>query len=309
MLREHERWLSRCELAIRQHPNDAPHSSLNDLIPGLERLIADRRATYTFDSDRVLIAATGICVSSDHVSILLQVSDSRAADPAFVHMESLEQRQVPKEDGEGGGASAQFMLSKNQSLPGAHNYRGLLEVVPGVNRSRIERLLTSCFEDIASEEGFSFIRPATRRSVTHRPIANLRGLPSQSLAAALVDGELRELRLIETEAVSRGLDEASWIKDSEVRHRFLFKSDVPPDIARRLVASAVDRGRQMGAQLLGVTVRQGQKTISLEVELAEGSPMEALLVKHERVDLRQAHHQCRSSISGEIDDAMRTLIE
>ncbi len=311
MLRQDQRWVSHCLLTLRPKDTQADSIPLERILPELRRRIIDGSANMLMERDSVAFGATRVYLSKKrrHVTFLFQAYDNRAADPGFGKFTNFTVRYARKEEDEGGAAAAQLVVSLDESSPGNCSHFALLETVPGISRTRIERLLTAVAKDISSQVGLTYESPTTGKELQNRPVIRLNPRPSLTLRNALQTGVLRDVSLVKTQLASDGLDEKKWIQDAKEELTFKIREGATPRIAMRVINKIVKRGRDKSAQTLDVRVKHDKRITSLEIDLAESSPADALLIKHDLIELSSPHSIPRTWISPQLRSRMADILE
>lgn len=273
--------------------------------------MAKGEAHMLMEKESVAFGATRAYLSKKgrHMTLLFQAYDNRAADPGFGNFSAFTVRYAEKEEDEGGAAAAQLTFSLNESSPGNCSHFAVLESVSGISRTRIERLLTHLAIAISLELGLTYENPATGKPRANRPILKLQPRPSLTLRNALKTGVLREVSLIKTDLKDDGLDEKKWVHDAREELNFKVREGTTPLIATRIINKFAKRGKDRASQRMDVRLRHDRKISTLEIDLADASPTDALLIKHDLIALSTPHPIPRTSISPQLRRRMAAILE
>ena len=167
-----DRWISFFELTLRgkghpKQPLPMPVAAFAAIGAAAEVARAeDLRLMWEILLDRLIICLDEIAVDEqgETATMLFIVLDADAADAAYRHLSTLEQRTVKKAADEGGATSAHLVIDL-RSKPNSNRYAVALERVEGVSRSRIipfleELLLAHAGQvDVPDEDGSVAVEP------------------------------------------------------------------------------------------------------------------------------------------------------
>ena len=193
----------------------------------------ERRLVKEIVLDRLLICLDDITVDeqSETACMLFTVLDADAADTAYRHLGTLEQRTVKKAAEEGGATSAHLLIDL-RAKPNSNRYAVALERMEGVSRSRIipfleELLLAYAGKvDVPDEDG----------PVEVDPVIEMDAMPSASLEASLSQGVLRGVELFQLKRKGK-LDHGEAF--DEAQRAIIFK--IPPRTAGEFAQDVLRR--------------------------------------------------------------------
>lgn len=311
MLRQDQRWVSHCLLTLRPADSQAEELGLEKVLDGLRTRIVRQQARMLMEKKSVAFGLTRVQLNrrAKCVTFLFQAYDNRAADPGFGNFEEFTVRYARKAAGEGGASAAQLVVSLEESEPGNKSYFALLETVPGITRTRVERLLTAVAKDVSEDLGLTYVSPITGKDLKNRPIIGLRARPSLTLRNALKTNTLKGVTLVKTDIGNDGLDEGKWVRDRREELSFKVKDGIGPRSAMALIRNLVRVGKTRESQHMEVRVSNDKRVASLEIDLEESSPADALLIQHDLVELTTPHPVPRTTMSTELQAKMIAILE
>jgi len=139
------------------------------------------------------------------VTMSFSHGDSRAADPALLHIPDDKIWTAGKTDDDALAHAAHLMISTEQPLLTRSGHsRGLLERVPGVSRSAIMLLFDRILREDAKRTGMTFTDVDRHTKPCHPRLASLTQ-PSQELREDIEGGKLTGIEFI-TQKVGPGFD-------------------------------------------------------------------------------------------------------
>jgi hypothetical protein len=308
LLNEKERWIQHYDLMLRPAHRAKITFHINDLVEPLEQRYESGNAVQLIDKDTAACRIVGFQIDSDNEALvlLIQHSDTKVSDPAFSKIQTGEVRVEPKLEGEGVAVSAHVVISLKEKAVGSSTFFLLLEEVPGLSKSKIERFLTHEF-DVISNGRFSY-KDKSGKEKPCRPLAELVAYPSDTLANGLATGELKEVQLIRTEVVSDGLDESSYIQEREYVTKIKIAPRLQLEAALRALQNIFTRAKSGNVQEMRVRIRQDTRSQVIPVDLTRSDVQNTLFIKANLLELDLPMAICEKHIKRDLVTKMIALL-
>ncbi|MBQ4676136.1 hypothetical protein H9X88_24305 [Aeromonas hydrophila] len=308
LLDDYSRYVIECELELGKIPKDAPDMPLRQCLPFFISLIDSGKAVYPFNNDRSVLRIVGYDASQkDALTLLFQLSDSDASDPAFAELATGKSRVVQKEDGEGVAATAHLVIALdpiNKSFP--DTYAAIFEEVPGITRTLISAGMTSFMAAAVSME-FERQNGSKKSTVKCRPSILLVPLSGQSLSECLKDGWLLGFTVVQ-KSKNALLDEDGDLTLEETR--LIIKT--PKSRSQRamdLVKKAVEFVQKKEYTGLRLMYEDGDKRRKgIQLDSSRSDYLASSFVKTEYVNLGDKIFLCQDSIHSELEGKMLTIL-
>lgn len=219
MLNQWERWVFIYDLTIKMHPDIAPLVPIESLMVALrERVVAGQAVDRIENGKKVIrIRHMTIDVERRVANLLINYADPDVPNTVYENLDTGIQREIAKEDNEGGSYCAHMMIALDPIQDGGASYLAVLEDVPGVGKTKIEPFLTKQFKAIAeaAPHEYTFLDP-NRNERPFRPMADIAGFMSQRLRDDLERGEVKGFELVRRRPAEVDYDEFGYTK--EVAH-------------------------------------------------------------------------------------------
>ncbi|VVQ32252.1 hypothetical protein PS943_02826 [Pseudomonas fluorescens] len=194
MLELNSRFVIFYGLSIAQVPDTAPKPGIDRCLTSLRTKFKKGELFLMIDGDSACIRVADMKVNLDKklAAILFQYADKKVADPVFSDLESGKLREESKLLGEGVAISAHALISMQPTKAGGSEFQMLLEDVPGIGKTKIERflkhflkaLLTTTYKEIGSV-----------KDIKTYPSASLEPFASKTLRDDLEKGTLSFIEL------------------------------------------------------------------------------------------------------------------
>ena len=205
MLELNSRHIIFYSLSLSPLPLNGPRP---DLLTCLTALRAKYKKGELFQTSEdksccIRVADLRVDVKNNLAAFLFQYADKNVANPVFSDLETGQLRQESKLNGEGIAISSHALMSL---VPASHNsneYRFLLEDVPGIGKTKIERFLKHFLKALLTT---TFKEPGTGKILQTYPSASLEAFASKTLRDDLEKGSLSFVELSRNITVS-DLDE------------------------------------------------------------------------------------------------------
>jgi len=135
-----ERWVAVHEFKIRPNHDEADFLPFTAVVGKLKELFDNKEAYKMYNSDTRAIRISDFRFESadNCLTILMQLSDKRVADPVFADLSNGTLREEPKLAGEGVAVSAHLVIKCLPTPNSSDHYKALVECVPGLTKSVFE---------------------------------------------------------------------------------------------------------------------------------------------------------------------------
>lgn len=302
MLSNLERWVSILEFAIKPSHDEAPYLPFEQVIP---RLINTYRAgeavkLYNNNTRALRISDLDYDEEAGVLTLLVQLSDQRMADPVFADLESGSLRREPKLDGEGIAVSAHFVISRDATQDSADHYKAIVECVPGITKSVFEPFLNAILRKAYENEEFQ--SPLTRKTYKLRPTLNVLSHASETFEQSLLGSRLQGIRLVSTRR-EEPLDKNPYTDMIEKSVKLKIKKQPGVATRRRLLTSLKTRAQREGYTKLIVSYSKNGKQSSLDLDVREDAATK-LFTKQEKIILPDGIEQCEAEIHADLQQRM-----
>ncbi len=227
-------------------------------------------------------------------ALLIQYSDSNAADPSFSHLKSGKLRQEPKLDGEGIAVSAHMVINL-MPMPGKPlEFLMLLEDVPGIGKTRILPFLNAVLKKTMLR---TFIDPATGKEGSCHPYLTMIHHTSNTLKKDLEDGELRFIEVSKSDTIA-DLDEPEKL----IRSTNIVRVKVAPKLDGEEAVGLINRVRRMysnkGFEHFKIIFKHEEGKIrTVDLSSARQDAAEALFGRMEFLKSVQPLPQCSDELN------------
>ncbi|WP_279496373.1 hypothetical protein [Aeromonas veronii] len=153
-------------------------------------MILERQFTNLKKGEAVARILTYEMIPDESITLLFQLADKNASDPAFAQLDTGVSRVIRKGQGEGLAATAHLVISlESQSPAFPEIYSAVFEEVPGITRTLIGAVMTALFNEAVDFE-FDRNKDGKRSRCKCRPRVSLLPLSAQDLTECLKDGWL-----------------------------------------------------------------------------------------------------------------------
>lgn len=194
MLELNSRYVIFYGLSLAQVPLTGPKPDIEQCVLALRRKFLKGELFLMLDGDTACIRVADMRVNIEKklASILFQYADKNVADPVFSDLSSGKLRQETKLNGEGIAISAHSLLSLEPTKPGGSEFKFLLEDVPGIGKTKIDRFLKHFLKTLLSG---TYKEAGTNKIIKTHPTASLEAFASKSLRDDLESGTLNHIEL------------------------------------------------------------------------------------------------------------------
>lgn len=310
MLSQYERSVDYLVLSLSSlpHGSNVMFTLKDDVIPYLSEAAQNKTAVYVTKSGTASlhVHTVDVCEDNDIVTILLHYTDKNLTDPAFKNMKSGKVRVEGKGAGEGIAVSAHLAISlKNYNSQRDSVYLALLEVVPGLNKTLIERALQAMFNGTISRP--EWVDAENKKC---RPSFSLSNLASESLAEGLKNNRLDCITLISNRS-DDNFDE-SELTVKETRVSFAVSNNVRGEVAEKLMYKLGAKAKSKGYTTVQVKYnnQDGQTKTGTFKGIDENSLKLAAGVFHKKAKVTTGDpiEQCQDVIHTEFMGKINSLL-
>ncbi|HHP0471495.1 TPA: hypothetical protein ACRZ6V_000382 [Vibrio harveyi] len=314
MLDSYERDLSFLELNLTSVPHGSAvkFSFAEHILPHLAKAVEEKKAVYPTKNNTACLHVHKVVVDKTHniATILLHYTDSNLSDPAFKHMKSGAVRVEEKGKGEGIAVSAHLLVDMD-NYKGQHKsvYLALLEDVPGLTKSLLEKALTGLFNNIIARP--PWIKKRTGKpALKVRPGFKFNDVAAESLKEGLKSRRLTGLKLIEKSSKDN-FDESDLVPKERVIG-FSIGATLTEQAKEDLIYRVSKKAKKEGYSILKVSYENtysGVKTgtfNSLDKEFLERA--KGVFSKKEKVHLPEIIVQCQDAIHTSLATKAKILI-
>lgn len=227
------RWIVVGKLAIRNRanaPHYAPNFVIGDLIAALNDRIVREDVHRPYSKNSRLMWCADLAEDDHYHRLILQVGDKNVSGVSFLHFETLETRDIEKDEDEGGHYAAHIMIRKAADPHGRHLI--MIEKVPGIYLSSVkDHLAWVCKNALYEKE----VQDDDGNPKRFRPVFEIDGHQSRTIREALRTGTLQDVEFISHEANHEdGLDEDPIVEEVVHEARWEVKKRVTEDQARTI---------------------------------------------------------------------------
>lgn len=279
------RWILVGSLAIRNDrragPN-APAFTLDEIIAAANQRIQDGDHCREYGNNSRIMWCSNIETRSDYFCFLIDLGDKNTSGVSFLNFDTLESRDIEKNDNEGGHYSAHVILRKRPDAFGRHTI--LIEKVPGLHFSSLKDHLGWICRDDRFKKTYN--DDDGNEKNTH-PIMEIDGFQSKTIKDALQTGQLQDIEFIgHQESFDDGLDEDPIINEVVHNAKWDVKRQVTEEQAQRLfgrISGFFDNfrnGRQNGQVFVRIKTNSGQIKRT-EINVDSDSILEQAFVQNE----------------------------
>jgi len=227
------RWIAVGQLAVRNRanaPDYAPDFEISDLIAALKDRISRREFHRPYARGARLMWCASVAEDDDYFRLILQVADKNVSGTSFVHFETMETRDIEKDEDEGGHYSAHMLIGKTADQLGRHLI--LIEKVPGIFLSSVKaHFAWVCKQGRYANEA----EDGDGNLKRFHAVFDIVGHQSRTIREALRTGTLQDIEFVSNEEFhDDGLDEDPIVKEVIHEASWKVKKRVTEDQARNV---------------------------------------------------------------------------
>jgi hypothetical protein len=183
---------------------------LQAIVGVLQQRLAAGEAIYKFNFERDTLSIRQIEIDEDRRAAILLLAHTDPAAPNAVYSNPDEgtSRIIEKEPGEAGEYGAHVILSLDEVRGRPGSYLAVIEKVPTLGRTNVERLLNGILNDQYKSNDMTFScedrtgktnRDGSPKLIGFRPLIRFAGHPSDALIRDLEQGVLSGITLVHAE--------------------------------------------------------------------------------------------------------------
>ncbi|WP_299996822.1 hypothetical protein [uncultured Cedecea sp.] len=306
MLSNLERWVAVHEFKIKPSHDEADFLPFTDVVNKLKTLFDNKEAykMYNTDTRAIRISDFRFEPADDCLTMLIQLSDKRVANPVFADLSNGTLREEPKLEGEGVAVSAHFVIKCTPTQHSADHYKVLVECVPGLTKSVFEPFLSAMFRKAYENEEFK--SKLSGKVYKLRPVLEVLSYASETLEESLLGSRLQGLRLISTSRVD-GMDKNPYTHVVEKSLKLKVVKQPGAAGKKRLFASIRKRGEAEGYNKLIISFSKDGKQSSIDIDVKDDAATK-LFTKLEKIILPDGIKQCEPSILDDMEERMKKVL-
>lgn len=308
MLSYYDRNIDYLELKIQCAPLklNARFTLAGHVLPHLKKACKEKIAVYKTKNNTAALHVHQVDVdeANNVATILFHYTDTNITDPAFKDMKSGEVRVEGKSTNEGIAVSAHLVINIdtiNNSRDSIH--LALLEMVPGLSKTLIERALTALFNGIIERPKWIVKDKEKNKSIKCRPSFSLKNIASESLTDGLKSRRLNLITLVTTAPSSDDFDEDDLtLKESQIS--FAVGKDLTDEAKEKLIYNLSQKAKNKGYNVLKVNYDdeyQGNKTgtfKSLDKEVIKHAI--GVFTKRSKINTSTMIVQCQKTLHSDL---------
>jgi hypothetical protein len=294
-------------MSLAPIPKGGPKPDIDECLMALRTKFKKGELFQMLDDGSASIRVADIKVDPAKrlAAILFQYADKKVADPVFSDLESGKLRQESKLNGEGVAISAHALISMTPTKAGGAEFQFLLEDVPGIGKTKIERFLKTFFKSLLTR---TFKDKSSAKEVTTYPSVSLNPFASKTLREDLEAGQLSFVELAR-EIPIKDLDELPETAKIVNTIRVKAKNKPQGDQAIGFINSIKNYGkihRFDDVKVVFKKANEQQKTVNFK-SLREDAG-DICFGKIEEIEVSHKLSQCTSEIDGKLIAKMKPLL-
>jgi hypothetical protein len=311
MLNKYVRWIDYYDLVLNPSPAEAPPIKLAQMVEPLRKHFCNGDAKQLLNNDTAACRIADLRLDEERnvLILLLQFADTTASDPAYVLIPTGKVRIGEREEEEGVGVSAHLMISLTETKPDTVSYLCLVEHVPGLNRTLIQRFLRYQFREV-SENILLTYKNLKGQDSRYRPLVTLDPYPSVSMAEAMRTGELKEFMFIRRVPVKH-MDELTYVRERIERVSLAITPDQTFQGRLKAMGELMNFAKEQDGQDIRIRYRdteeQKDHTVSLD-QSTNNDNQQSLLVKSYKVAVGDPLNDCADQLHEGIIERMFELM-
>ncbi|MCB1562710.1 MAG: hypothetical protein KDJ75_03970 [Alphaproteobacteria bacterium] len=266
-LSKNYRWVLVNSLLVRNEarvPAHVPTYTFAEIEEVLQSLFTADATDYLYHKDTRKMKIREIQdVNGDYLCMLVSAGDKNVPDVMYENFTDSAIRSIEKEEDEGAVVTSHILIKKEREANGGHLM--LIERVPGINISQVERYLNFLFKQGATK---TFERED--EDVEYRPLFEIVGYQSNTLREALVNNTLQDIEFVKHNVhEDDGIDEHGYVQEEVTRAKLVVKRGIETDTEDTFIQDVVNKFRQGNYEEMYVRIktRNNQiKTIEVDTE-------------------------------------------
>jgi hypothetical protein len=326
MLSAERRWAYYYDFNLKSYPEEAPIFDLEDVLDRVKIFWKNGIAVHQYRNEEVTVRIKDITMTAgdDFATILINVSDVKATDPAFSNIKTGDVRKELKKEDEGIGAACHVLFSRKcfNNKPGW--YLAMIEEVTGVPKSTIEQFLTYIFK-ISCTSNFKKMGAKSKKPTMYRPMAEFRGHGSETLVKSLKDNVLHGITLLNHDD-NQFIDDNKSLRMTEQVMKIRATDQPKGNLAMQAIMKAKEYGtkhnyNEVRVQYTEVVAEEKvknskgevknrqvkkQRTVNFDTRAEDFANL--VFTKSELIELKNEIGQCEEKIHVELNNNMKKLL-
>jgi hypothetical protein len=307
MLHRVERTALHYDVTIAASPTHAHARSLLQVVRALQDACNKGRAVVSRNKGRDVLRVSRVRLNNEHsrAVLLLHRSNGDAADPAFGKFANGATRTEAKKADEGVALSAHLVLDLVPCAANPGAYSAVLEHVPGLTKSDIERLFHAVLREFG---GYTHLEP-NGAAIAAYPKVLMSARLRESLMAEVGRGRLSYITLFRRENIGDLFDEDPRVRTRRAMVELEAAEHSTGKNALEFIRWLVKHARAKGwtnARFTYVDEAGKQRSTTVNIEYAD--VFDTLVAKASTfkvdVDLAQAVDEIRTDVSRKMDELL-----
>jgi len=320
------RWVYYYDFNLESYPKDAPQFDLEDVLPKVKTLWQNGKAVHNYRNDEITIRIKEMKILKEYTGILLHLSDTKATDPAFSHVETGDVRVESKKEGEGIGAACHIIFKRDSigSKKGWH--LSIIEEVVGIPKSMIEQFLNYIFR-VSCQTSFNKPGSKNKKGNICRPKANFNGHASSTLKESLKHGALQGITLLSHNSGEYIDDDKELLMTEQViklkvtgapsgdkaigivqQARLFANSKSFGEVRVQYSEVVAEETKKNAKGEVKTTQIKKQRTLPIDAKSRNGDIENLLFTKSELIELKDEMGQCENTFHFELITKMKVLL-
>jgi hypothetical protein len=281
MLDEDSRYIFFHRLVLTPSVKEAAPTGLDELLSYMRARFNDKASFKLMELETQAIRLIGFehhKATVEALVLLLQLADTKIADPALANIATGAIRTIAKEPNEGAAVSAHVVIGLVPDIAGSAagtsiQYPMLIEEVPRLTRTVVSSLLRQEIRKASRDAGLEFeVAPKQKRKV--RIQSEVEGVTADLFGHELSDAAVRGVELVAYEKVGDGYEGEFDLKE---RKRSLILRPTEPATGSKIKAfinfakDEAKKGKYSSLRLRYARSDGKERTASLDVLTATGS--------------------------------------
>ena len=213
-----------------------------------------------------------------YLCLLVSAGDKNAPDPKFVNFNDGSIRSFRKNDDEGAFVTSHILIKSGQNAGGGHLM--LIEKVPGINSSQINRYLRFLFRDYSNLKTFD----DNGNNKEYRPLFEIVGYQSDTLRDAIVKNTLQDIEFVKFEEQNDGIDEYGYVQQKISRAKFVIQRGIETNTADPFFQKMMNSYRLGNYKEMYVRIKTRNKQFkTIEVDTEREDILEQYFIYNEIV--------------------------
>jgi hypothetical protein len=254
MRNQHTRDILFLDVRVAGDPEIAPAKSIREIAVLIGKL-RDSKGAVSWNrpkTRKTYIRDFEIDDDTGMIWLLLCATDAHAPGASFADLDTDEQRDEEKKEGEGRPETAHLMILQAETKDGSGEYLALLEECPSFPRAKVEKYLNFLLRTAYKEHKDDFLYPSptgemkrdgTPKMIQYRNSATIGGHMSTDFLADIEAGTIRGMWLETDHKASIGFGERKRLTPVRKQIKLSVSGSGWKDGPRELIGEALGMGR------------------------------------------------------------------